>query len=650
MHLHSLRLRNFKGIRDFVLDAQGMNLNVYGENATGKTTIMDSFLWLLFGKDSQNKADFEIKTLTPSGEAHHGLDHEVEATLEVNGRMLTLQKIYREKWVKQRGSAERQFSGHSTDYFIDSVPVQKKEYDAAIAELADESVFKLLTSPTYFNEQLHWQDRRKLLLEVCGDISDADVIASSKELAGLLDILQGRTLENHRKVVLARRAEINRELERIPVRIDEAKRALPDISNLVLAELDAGLEKLRSQLRQLDQQSARIEGGGEAAEVRKQLREVEAELLDLRNRHRAQADETIGQKRRELNAAVSSAQLLDRDRVRVASKIAQAESDIKSLEDANARDREHFVVVRDRELTMEQADTCPTCGQAIPAWQLEEAREKGLAEFNRKKAAELEQIRATGKGRNERITELKIELVELNRKHDKLKADIAELNRQAEALQAEINVLAAEVTDITADPAYVAQTKAKDELQAKLQQLATDQQAAITQIRREITATNGDIIKLQSSKARIEQHAQGEKRIAELMEQERKLAAEYERLEHELYLTELFVKTKVELLTERINSKFRMARFKLFSDQINGGVTECCETTYQGVPYGGGLNNAARINVGLDIIRTLSEHFGFSAPIFVDNREAVTELIPTGTQVISLIVSASDKTLRTEVA
>ena len=73
-----------------------------------------------------------------------------------------------------------------------------------------------------------------------------------------------------------------------------------------------------------------------------------------------------------------------------------------------------------------------------------------------------------------------------------------------------------------------------------------------------------------------------------------------------------------------------------------------CETTYNGVPYSGGLNNAARINTGLDIINTLSEHYGFVAPIFVDNREAVTQLIETKAQVISLVVSKPDKVLRVE--
>ena len=116
-----------------------------------------------------------------------------------------------------------------------------------------------------------------------------------------------------------------------------------------------------------------------------------------------------------------------------------------------------------------------------------------------------------------------------------------------------------------------------------------------------------------------------------------------------MYLTEEFIRTKVRLLEEKINSKFKLARFKLFEVQVNGALAETAETMYNGVPYSN-LNNGARLNIGLDIINTLAEHYGFEAPIFVDNAEAVTQLIPTTGQQIRLIVSAQDKKLRIELA
>ena len=133
-------------------------------------------------------------------------------------------------------------------------------------------------------------------------------------------------------------------------------------------------------------------------------------------------------------------------------------------------------------------------------------------------------------------------------------------------------------------------------------------------------------------------------RILELEVQEKELAAEFERLEAELFLIEKFIIKKVEMLEGQINSRFKLARFKLFETQINEGIKECCEVLYNGVPYNHGLNSGARINVGLDIIQTLSDYYGFQAPVFVDNRESINDLFPISSQVISLVVS-NDKAL-----
>src|SRR5699024_3741242 len=121
---------------------------------------------------------------------------------------------------------------------------------------------------------------------------------------------------------------------------------------------------------------------------------------------------------------------------------------------------------------------------------------------------------------------------------------------------------------------------------------------------------------LQLDLSKLSQSELSQKRIKELESQEEKLNEEYEQLSKELFLTEEFTRTKVNMLEANINNKFKYARFKLFEQQINGGLREVCETTFEGVPYSGGLNNAAQINIGLDIINTLSDHYGVQAPIF----------------------------------
>lgn len=649
MKLLKLELKNFKGIKKFTLDTQGGNVSIYGDNATGKTTIMDAFLWLLFDKDSQNKKDFDIKTLDADGNPVHGLDHEVEGIFQIGNKKLTLRKVYAEKWTKKRGSATKEFTGHTTDHFIDGVPVKKNEYDAKVAEIADESIFRLLTDPRYFNTQLHWQERRRILLEVCGDISDEDVIASEPALAKLPEILQNRKLEDHRKVIAARRTEINRELERIPVRIDEVENGLPDVTGIIPEELPNDIAKLKAQLQEKQQELSRIESGGEVAEKTKKLREVEGELLEIQHQHRQKTDASAQEKRAALGNIkdqISNLQYGIKFRKR---EIEGNESTISRLESKANQLREKWYQVNAQEFEFTQEDTCPTCGQPLPAEQLQETRDKALADFNRVKAEKLEAITSEGKATKSEIESLQSENWKLQKEIQEAENQLAELQQKAEELQAEIDTLIQNTTDITENPAYIEKLKEKEALEKEIVELKADNQEAVARARSEIDAINQDIEALEDAQAKVKQYERGQQRIEELKKQERELAAEYERLEKELYLTEQFIRTKVNLLEEKINSKFQFARFKLFNVLVNGGVEECCETLYQGVPYSSALNNAARINVGLDIINTLSDHYGFTAPIFVDNREAVTRLIETKAQVISLVVSEPDKTLRVEV-
>lgn len=306
-------MRNFQGVRDFTLDCQGKNVTVYGDNGAGKTTLANAWHWLLFDKDSLNRKDFEIKTLTQDGEPVHGLEHEVEAVIDLDGEQLTLKKVYTEKWTKQRGSAEAVFSGHTTKHYIDGVPVSKRAYDNKIADIVDENIFRLLTDPRAFNENLHWADRRKILLAVCGDVTDADVIAANPELEGLKDILGKRTLDQHKAVVKEQRVRVNREIQQIPTRISEVQLGLPDITLIKPEALADDIALLREELAAKQAEKLRVVQGGKVAEKQKQLAEIEAEMFRVEGLHRREQTELTEESRNKLHAVKSARQNLELD-------------------------------------------------------------------------------------------------------------------------------------------------------------------------------------------------------------------------------------------------------------------------------------------------------------------------------------------------
>ena len=643
----SLKLRNFKGVKDFFMEVDGNDATIYGDNAAGKTTIYDGLCWLLFDKDSHFRSQFEIKTLDRSGEPLHGLEHEVEGVFLAGDERKTLRKVFAEKWTKKRGSAEKQFTGHTTKYWVDGVPVKKSEYTATVKQIADENVFKLLTSPSYFAEKLHWQDRRRILLDVCGDITDDDVIAYDPEIAALPVILDGRNIDDHRKIITARRSEINDELEKIPVRIDEVEQGLPDTSSIDVEATARRADELKARIKELEQEYNRIQSGGEIAEKIKLLREAEADLLKIRNEAMLDAQKEKTEKQEHISALRRHKSKLEDKRYDLQRLNDRLSSETESAEKRMEELRAEWNRVSKETFQPPEIDTvCPTCGQDITAEEVEEAKRKALDAFMARRAERLADINAEGKSlknsaeeNKKRIASVEAQIKDLDEAIESIKADIAEAEKSA-----------TQVTEELPDTLeYKRALAEKERLEREIEALQNDSKRELLRVGAEIDRLSDELELVNESLAALKAREDGERRIAELKEEERELAAEYESLERELYLMDRFVKAKVALLEDKINSRFKLARFKLFQEQINGGVKECCDVLYKGVPYSGGLNNAARINVGLDIIATLAAHYGVTMPVFIDNAESITELLRPGCQLIRLVVSADDKSLRVEV-
>ena len=647
MRLISLKLKNFKGIKSLELVANGEDLRIFGDNATGKTTILDAFTWLLFDKDSQNRADFAIKTLNKDGEPLHHLDHEVEGTFEIDGERIELRKVYREKWTKKRGSATEEFTGHETDHFIDGVPVKKSEYTQRVSQIAPEDRFKLLTSPLYFNEFMKWQDRRELLIEIAGDVTMDDIIQANPKLKDLPKILGKRDPDDHKAVVMAKRAEVNKELERIPIRIDEVSRNQPDVEGIDPDQLEQQSKELMAEQAELKRELADLMSSGNQSKIRQQIAEIEAKLLGIETDYKRKHNQQVSDLERQttlLQAKVAeTSNAISRKEQDLNEQKQNAERAEKLTTDLRAKWHE----INSRRFDAQVEDICPTCGQALPPERVQEAVDKAASEFNLRKAEDLAQVNAEGKAAKDRLDIIQANIASLESEFAQLKEQLSELLAQGADLAKQLAQ-----AKVGAD-AYMEQEDYKTlvaEKEQRLKALDGDQSAIkpqIEELERKIKAVDDQLVELKNAKSKWELYQSIDRRIAELQAQESELAKEFEKLERELYLIEEYIKTKAELLTDKINSKFRLAEFKLFETQINGGINPICETTYKGVPWGS-LNSAGKVQVGLDIIRTLQEHYQFRPPVWIDNRESIVDLPEMDCQVISLIVSEKDKTLRIE--
>lgn len=637
-----LALLNFKGIRNLEIDARGENLSIYGDNGTGKTTIADAFSWLLFGKDSAGRSDFEIKTLDENGNAIHFIDHSVNASLLIDGNEITLEKILREKWVRQRGSLDREFQGHETEYIIDGIPKSKTEYTAFIKSIADEDVFRLLANPMYFNNNVDKKKRREMLFDIIGEVSDADVIAENSQILGdLAGAIGLHTADELKAATVAKKRRISADLQAIPNRIDEANRFItdseenPDILSERMRVLESEIESKNEYLRELTTDTVADEYRRKARAEIRELENIASEEIENARRERVDYSNAVYNAEASLRSIERKIAELNRNNEAILRTVKHSNDKLETL-------REEWQRVFASTYTHD--GKCHACGQDLPAEKIAEATRI----FNENKARKLEEINEEAERIKSNISDLEQSLEENDEAIRENKKEYAEVLTLKNGFMTAVTEAQARLDEISAKHNAVIAEKKKALEEWKKTRTEGD---TVSEERKTI---EGDIKALTERKnatmeaiITLRNNERYKARIAELEADARRLSAEYEKLEREDYLLGEFTKLKASMLEERINRRFRFVKFKLFEQQINGGVVETCEATYDGVPYSV-LNNAMKINIGLDIINAFSEHYGISAVIFLDNAESVTRIFDTQSQQIRLYVSEYDKTLRIE--
>lgn len=636
-----VRLANFKGIKklDFAFEQE---TNISGNNGTGKTSLFDAVLWLLFGRDSEGKTDFAIKTLDADGKPVHQLEHEVEVFFNVNGEDVVLRKVYREKWTKKRGSNIPELTGHENLYFWNEVPQKESEFKVAVAQIMDEKLFKLLTNPLYFNTLLKWDERRKVLLDMAAPVTIEQVISGmvghSEETLNWLtgELGKKKTIENLRDELRYKTKAIKDELEVIPVRIDEAYKTIPVIDDYDVFRKTIALQK--SIIAQLDESKNNVLKANQEANkavmdkqaAKNELeRQLQAKRHELRYAYESELNE-LRAKVSMMKQANDSARNTNSQAVKqiefYSSQINERKEKLQSL-------RGEWAVENAKQFKLNENDiVCPSCRRQLDNIASLDIINRNKAKFDDDKRLRLDNIKRQADDIKDSITSLEKNIEEVKSKiQDVLPYDEAEVisaDMHIDAMQSlppsdnqEIYDIQKQISDIVITP--VANVDFGD-----INQKIADCNRIISEAEKQLA--------LEGMKEQIE------KRVDELSERESVLSQELSYIEERLFACEEYNKARIDILVQSVNYRFTFTRFKLFEEQVNGGLAECCEalinTNGSWVPFDS-ANNAGRINAGVDIINALCGYYHTTAPIFIDNREGVNNLIHTNSQVINLRVS-----------
>lgn len=635
--IKKLALENFKCHKSLTLELNGRNASVYGDNAAGKTSIYDALTWLLFGKDSKGNGEknIEIKPLNENGEIRdHLAETAVEAVLLVDGEEITLRRTLKEIWTTKRGHSEQTYDGNTSEYYIDGVPVKKYTFSDKVNELVSEDTFRMLTSVSHFADGITWQDRRAVLFKVAAVAPDEAIMATDERFAPLAMSMGKLSVEDYKKKLTAEKRGLTTDKTEIPARISECQKTIEDVQNLDFDKAQVELTNLTAKRERLEAELLSIEHDTASDKKRMEIREAQLELSALDNENKAfRASQIAGAP--DIAGLRNNLSRLQSQRKAKELAISAEKSYVESLDREISEARERWIAVNGESFI---ASACPTCGQALPAPKLKEATDNFEAQ-KAKRLREIEQTANASKGakaaaeaRVETATqELAVLDSEIIKATDAITAaesnviPVVDMEGYAErkaAVEARVKSLEGELADMAQSTAGI-----KGELQSRIREVIAEAE------KQRIILSNKMLLEYSTS------------RIAELQESARKAAAALEAVDNMLYLIEEYTRYKTQYVEDSINSMFRVAKFRLFREQANGGVEDRCDVVYDGIPYIN-LNNGAKINVGIDIINTLSTAYGVSVPLFVDNAESVTRLEHSNNQIIRLVVSEEDKELR----
>ena len=632
-----LALENFKCHRHLILDLMGRNASIYGDNASGKTSVYDALTWLLFGKDSAGNGEknIEIKPLDVNGQVKdHLAVTAVEATLLVNGEMLTLRRTYKEVWTTKRGSSEATYDGNTSEYYVNGVPCKKNAFQEKIDALVSEDTFRMLTMVNHFAGNISWQDRRAALFQVAGILDDKQVMQTNEIFTPLLEGMGGLCLEDYKKKLLAEKRKFVGAKTEIPARISECQKTIADIEGLDFAAVKAEVEALQAQQDGINQDMAGLEHSSAAAAKRLEIRDVQLSLDQLEGENKVfrarQASAHVDTQGLHKNLMVFEMSLRNKEDALDSSERTFVDYD-RRIEDSRAR----WIRLNEERFT---GGSCPTCGQTLPADQ----RQKAESTFEAGKRKRLEEIEATANA-------LKKAKEDTRTRIEALQKEILELHSSIEATRRAIGEAQTAKVEIRDMDGYGERMQVlTDRLQTLTAQLEDINQGAYDtreRLRREKDANTLKLTELLRTVNKESILEYSRERVEQLRQDARNAADCLEAIEKMLFLMDEYSRYKTRFVEDSINSKFRLARFRLFREQANGGVEDRCDVVYQGVPYGS-VNNGMKINLGIDIINTMSDAYGVKVPLFVDNAESVTNLEKCGSQIVRLVVSEKDKELR----
>lgn len=641
--LVAMKMANFKGVSNLEVSF-GTITNVSGANGTGKTTLYDAYMWCLFGKGADGSS-IDVQPLDASGKVIHRIETSVEVTLSVDGEEVIVKRCLNENWVKPRGQQEEVLKGRTTEFWWNGSPIPLSDSSKIDAICKSEDWLMLSTITAFM--RMKTEDRRAKLQSIAKIQTDEEIAAGYPHV--LTALHSGKTVGEYQRQVKSELERVKDKAKEIPTRLDQLDKTKVDYDFDALekeeVELKEKIDDLNASLAATVTQSdvdRAAKFRSELASVGQQLLEIENEIDRARQKRIGEFEEKISKS----NAAIAG----------YSKSIAEIDERIgrnKKLLDEKKAEFNQKQAEWMKENQTQYVDTveavCPTCNRPLPEEEVAEARERAIQAFNARHNKLLDDLYADAERINGDIKMLE----------QSIQQDRQERNRIDIMLKNEKEILKAAETGKKNVPERSLALAAKEEYQ----KLLTKKGEIERDIRLALAPTATDTEREEKRKNLVAQRDEYQARQKDVhlklgqretnknidkqkaaLEEEKKAlsqkTAELEMVQDEIWD---FKKRKITIVEEAVSSFFKIVRWRMFEQNLtNDGEKELCEAIIDGKPYGT-QNLAMQMNAGIDIINGISSALGVRLPLFIDQKESVTDLIETETQLITLEVTAGSK-------
>lgn len=649
-----MELRNFKGVSQAEYDF-GDRTDISGGNGTGKSTIFEAYLWCLFDKNPAGNTP-KVQPYDTANEIKHQLTTSVRLYLELDGNQLIAERTLKEEWVKPRGTTELVCKGTKSEYAVNEVPMSKAQYNAKLADVLPLDKWFILSSIGII-PAMEQKTCRAALQAIAPAIDEQTLAQPFPAVADALT--RGLNIDELQATTKQTKSRAKSELDGIPAALEAQDRLRVEDdfaaieARLVETKTDIAARQAEfEQLQTLGDDATRVAKQQEIANLRTDLARLNAQISEYETHAQTAYTTARAKYEQQLQTLAAESQGIAQ-RTMVAQQTAKRY--LALIEDEKKR----IAALRDqwaaknaeRYEAPELQTVCPTCGQPLPGERIAEALAKATQAWNADKVKALQTIQHEAEACKARIADYETANAQAAERD---KADFTRAQAIADEVKDIQRVLDTLVPPTKALALCIDYQTALAKRQEIEQQLAQATQATettqqdttttqMTEITQAISSLQREAEDLLRRLAARDTNRRIDEERARLMKQQRTLAdtiAQAEGVEQQILA---YRKAKIMAVENGVSSLFTMVRWKMYEPNLtNDGEKEICQAIINGIPYEQ-QNRATQVNAAIDIVNGFARAYEVSLPLFIDNAESVTDIIPTNGQRITMTVVKGSK-------